>query len=142
MREENGKYTKRHAKNAFIAPVRFIEQRGMLRVDVQRRLELRAPIHRQNVGLLPRLIVSALIDNYYGPAVLQAGRVVSVEVHFGKGDGVLQQGAKGLGVSQTQPLSDCERVREESFATCHSVRASGAGCWLQLGAGKGGGRDR
>ena len=114
-----------HASRAFVAPVRLIEQGGVYRVNVQRRLELRAPIHRQDVPLCRRCAV--LICNYYRSTVLQTGGVVSLEVHFGKCDGVLLQGEKHLGVSQSQPLSDRESVREEGFAPCrYTVNAGGA----------------
>ena len=113
---EKGKCTP-NAASSYYAPVTTIKLRGLAGIYVQRRLKLRAPIHRHNV----RLSAAVLIDNDYGATVVQASRVLPLEVHFGESDRMSQKGIKQKRVRQLQTPSDCKCVRYESLAACTSI---------------------
>jgi hypothetical protein len=65
-----------------------------------------------------------LIDDNNWPTVLQACRILPVEVNLGKGHGVLSQGGKQQRFVLLQPASYCDCVRKKCFTPCHRFRAS------------------
>jgi hypothetical protein len=107
-------------KSAFDAPVRSVKLCRFAWTYVQRSFKLWAPIHGQNVRICS---VVAVHDNQRA-SILQAGRVLPLEVNFGECDWVAQQRPKQLRVSQPQPLSSRERVGNEGFSSCARVSAS------------------